>query len=272
MKQQAVDFKKHFAFARIAKINKKIFIPDFLNELLTLPVRFLVLFVVWSAVFRVLHYTRIHGFTLWMMILYYFIFAAIVHISGYYRQLPFTVWNEVTRGDLSKFICRPISYIKYHFFYGAGYTYYSAVICVPLIVTASLYFFTGTAFLPKVLLFMLSLSLGIIVTFYVYLLVGFVSFWTEAVFGYRDLILHIGSIFSGGIIPLSFMPGWLQHVSTYLPFRYMVYDPLCILLYKYSPAEAAGIIIKQAACIIVLGILANFIWKKGVKKYEAQGG
>lgn len=272
MKQQVDDVKKHFAFARIAKINKKIFIPNFMNELLALPVRFVILFVVWSAVFRVMNRTQINGFTLWKMISYYFIYAAIVHIAGYYRQLPYTVWNEVTSGDMSKFICRPISYIKYHFFYGIGYAYYSAIICVPLVVIASLSFFSGIDFLAKVLLFILSLSLGIIVTFYVHILVGFVSFWTEAIFGYRDLILHIGSIFSGGIIPLSFMPGRLQHVSDFLPFRYMVYDPICILIYKYSLLETAGIIIKQGVCILVLGIVARLLWRIGLKRYEAQGG
>ena len=37
MKQRVVDVKKHFVFVRVAKINKKIFIPNFINDLMALP-------------------------------------------------------------------------------------------------------------------------------------------------------------------------------------------------------------------------------------------
>lgn len=272
MKQQAVDIAKYFSFVRVAKINKKIFIPNFMNDLFVLPIKFLVLYIVWSAVFNIIGTDQINGFALWKMILYYFIYFTATQIAGYYRQLPYTVWNEITQGDLSKFVCRPISYIKYHFFYGLGYTYYSAIFCLPITIIASIYFFDGIAFLAKALLFGVCLTMGIFITFFVYIMIGLLSFWTKSVFGYRDMILHVGGIFAGGIIPLSFMPDLFQNISYFLPFRYMIYDPICILVYDYSFREVISVILRQGIYIVVLGVITQYMWKIGLKRYEAQGG
>ncbi|MCI5874337.1 MAG: ABC-2 family transporter protein [Clostridiales bacterium] len=272
MKQRVVDIKKHISFMKIAKINKKVFIPNYFNELVVLPIRFLILCIIWYAIYRVIETDEINGYSLWGMILYYFVYAAIMHITTYYRQLPYTVWNEITRGEMSKFICRPVSYIKYHFFYGLGYTYYSMLICIPLTIITSLYYYHGLDYVVHVLLFIISVLLGAAVTFYVHILIGFLTFWTESVFGYRDFILHLGAIFSGGIIPLTFLPVFLQKISLFLPFRYMIYEPICILFGNYSMVNICAVIVSQILCIIVLGIVTGIVWSLGIRRYEAQGG
>lgn len=266
------DFLKHYVFLRIAKINKKIFIPNFLNELLALPIRLVILIVVWSSVYKVLGSDEIRGLSLGQMISYYFIFEAISHMSVYYRRLPYTIWNEITNGEVSKFICRPISYITYQFFYGFGYTYYSSIICIPMILLASFIYLIELGNLNSIIFFVISMLLGIVITFYIYILIGFLTFWTESIFGYRDLILHIGGILSGSVIPLLFMPEWLQNISMLLPFRYMVYEPITLLINNFTYQDMLGVLTRQTIYIILLSLATQMIWNKGVKRYEAQGG
>jgi len=272
MKRLAADIKKHLIFIQVAKINKKVFLPNLLNDFLTLPIRFIILCVVWFAIFKALNVEVINSFSVWGMILYYFVFSVILQLTMYYRQLPYVVWSEITKGDMSRFICRPISYIRYHFFYGLGYTFYSSIICVPAIIIFSLFFLSGIDQLLYLLLSIVSIIGGIVVTFYIYINIGLLTFWTESIFGYRDLILHLGAIFAGSIIPLSFMPKTIQNITMFLPFRYTVFESVCILTRQYFLQEAIFAIVRQCAMIIFLSIFTKVIWKYGINMYEAQGG
>ncbi len=272
MSQLVVDIKRHFFFVRIAKINKKIFIPNFINDLLVLPIKFLLLCIVWFAIYNAMHVESLNGFSLWDIILYYFAFATIMYITMYYRQLPFTVWNEVTKGEISKFVCRPISYLKYHFFYGLGYTYYGAIFCLPIIIISLLCFFPGSAWVLNLIFFLVSIFGGIIITYNVYMLIGLLAFWTESIFGYRDLILHLGAIMAGSVIPLSFLPDKIQFISKIMPFRYMVYEPICILFNHYSLKGIMITIVYQIVYLGVISVVTKFVWRMGLRRYEAQGG
>ena len=272
MKQQVADFYKHFAFVRVAKINKKIFIPNFLNDLLSVPLRFIILLIIWTAIYAVSGRQTIGGYTLWSMIFYYVMYTTVLHITSYYRQLPYAIWDEITKGNMSKYICRPISYIQYHFFYGLGYAYYSSIFCVPIIIVLSLYFFDGSYFWKNCALFIVSLVLGIAITYFVYLLIGLLTFWTESIFGFRDMILHIGAIFSGSVLPMSFFPSIAQTISLFLPFRYMIYDPISILIYQLPTRDILFIMLRQLICLAVLVLVARLVWALGIKRYEAQGG
>lgn len=160
----------------------------------------------------------------------------------------------------------------YHFFYGLGYTYYSAFFCIPAVLMISLFFYSGIGFMINCLLFLVSLFMGIIITFFIHLLIGFLTFWMESIFGYRDLILHIGTIFSGSILPMDFFPEIFQTISFYLPFRYMIYDPISIILYQLQINQIIMILVRQLLCIICLYVITKDLWLIGIKKYEAQGG
>lgn len=266
------NMKKHLVFTQIARINKKVFIPNFLHEILSLPVRFAVLCFIWFTIFKTIQSDTINGFSLWEMIMYYFVYSIITHITIYYRALPYTIWREITEGDLSKFICRPISYIKYHFFYGLGYTYYSSIICIPVTLLIALLFLHSINSVVSVLLFLISVTNGVIITFFLYANIGFLTFWTESIFGYRDLFIHLATIISGGIIPLSFMPQFFQKASAFLPFRYAIYEPIQILFANYSTKDSLFAISMQIVMILVLNCVTNLVWKLGLKKYEAQEG
>ena len=264
--------KKHLMFTQIAKINKKVFIPNFFHDLISLPVRFVILCFIWITIFKVLQSDAINGFSLWEMIMYYFVYSIITHITMYYRALPHTIWSEITEGNLSKFICRPISYIKYHFFYGLGYTYYSSIICIPLVLLISLIFSHSMNSIISISLFLISVINGVVITFFLYANIGFLTFWTESIFGYRDLLVHVAAIISGGVIPLSFMPQVVQRISTFLPFRYTIYEPIQILFAHYSVKDSVFAIFIQIIMIFLLSCITNMVWKLGLKKYEAQGG
>lgn len=71
---------------------------------------------------------------------------------------------------------------------------------------------------------------------------------------------------------MDFFPEIFQTISFYLPFRYMIYDPISIILYQLQINQIIMILVRQLLCIICLYVITKDLWIIGIKKYEAQGG
>lgn len=106
--------------------------------------------------------------------------------------------------------------------------------------------------------------------FTIQFLLGIFGFWLEETWVLRVLLVTIGNFLSGAIIPLDLYPSWLQGALTYLPFPYLTYVPVKIMMGQYegSIAFALGII---AVWTAIAAILARWVWSRGVKLYTAAG-
>ncbi len=271
MNLQIFKLDKHFSFIKVGKLRRKAHLLNFFSSILYLPIRLSVLVIIWSSIYKILSIEKIGQYSLYEMIKYYFLFIIIEYISGSFRGLPYIVWREITTGDISKFICRPINYIKYKFYYGFGFVLNIFTLSVVLLYgiwlhTNKLYNFY------MFIIYLISIFFGIVILFYVYICIGFLSFFTESIFGYRDLILHISSFLGGSIIPISLMPKAIYYVTLIFPFRYMIYEPVNLFLLSVSFKNSVKILLIQILYIILLSIFTTFIYKLGIKKYESNGG
>jgi len=67
------------------------------------------------------------------------------------------------------------------------------------------------------------------------------------------------------MFPLDMLPDFWQKIILLTPFPYLLYVPLKVYLgQNYS-------LIPQLAWVMILAFLAQLIWKKGIKSYEAEG-
>ncbi len=57
-----------------------------------------------------------------------------------------------------------------------------------------------------------------------------------------------------------------------MPFQYVVYFPINILLNRVVPGEIFQGIAMQIIWSILLWFIAKYLWNKGVHKYVAVGG
>jgi len=101
------------------------------------------------------------------------------------------------------------------------------------------------------------------------LCITFINFWTEA---YPPLIGQASKLFGGSLVPLTFLPFVFQDIADFLPFKYKTYFPASVILGKVSPSDYLMGVCLQLAWIVVLGCIAEMMWKKGVKRYAAFGG
>ena len=103
-------------------------------------------------------------------------------------------------------------------------------------------------------------------------LVDVSAFWLGSERGLRYLFLGAGNLFSGLILPLSFLPEEMQKVSLALPFEYTLYLPVEVYLGRLSGVALASAMTIQLAWVVGLTILCRAILSAGVRKLVIHGG
>lgn len=120
-----------------------------------------------------------------------------------------------------------------------------------------------------ILLLFVSLILGGINFALVQGLIGISAFWITEVWPVDHLRVILLSLFGGLLVPLTLMPLIVRFFADFLPFKYMFYVPVSILLSKNpTPYFDAGI---QLLYIGILFGIYKLVWGLGIKKYEAVG-
>ena len=81
------------------------------------------------------------------------------------------------------------------------------------------------------------------------------------------------SLFSGELVPLSFLPVTVQMVNNWLPFKYFLSFPLLIVLQKINSNYEIGIgLLTQLFWVISFYLVYRLILSRGIKNYCAYGG
>ena len=79
-------------------------------------------------------------------------------------------------------------------------------------------------------------------------------------------------LLSGRLVPLKLMPGWVQTLASYLPFKYAFYYPIESLVGNLSTGALLRGLALQLLWI-VLGLVAfHFAWRAAIKRYSGVGG
>ena len=69
------------------------------------------------------------------------------------------------------------------------------------------------------ILFLLTLILGTILVIGIAMLIYVIMFYTTSSKGLFNVYAVIAEFFAGSVVPIPFMPGWLQNICYILPFR-----------------------------------------------------
>ena len=82
----------------------------------------------------------------------------------------------------------------------------------------------------------------------------------------------ISTFFSGSLIPLVMMPGWLQALAHAMPFAQAVYVPLSVLTGIVPLSQMPQVWLVQVAWIAGLWVAARLIFRVAIRKVTVQGG
>lgn len=214
----------------------------------------------------------IKGFTLNEMITYVLIGnLCSVAVRNF---LPGFVSRDINQGRLSMFLVKPISYVKYIFFNELGRAALAVLVSVLtqlVVITFFLHKITFNTDLAYLSLIACMIFFAFIIEWLMGFLVGTIAFWTDEVEGVQTTIDRVKRFFAGGYFPLSLLPTTLATLSIYLPFAYSFYVPAQLYLKKISLREGFIGLGTQLVWIGILCVILHFVWKRGLRKYEATG-
>lgn len=184
------------------------------------------------------------------------------------------IGDEINSGNLSNFLIRPINYFLYWFAKDVGdkalNIAFSLVELLILffILRPPLFLQTNAIYL---FLCLFSITLGVILYFFINFLIGLIGFWSPEVWAPRFIFMIILSFFAGGFFPLDILPKGIFFIFRITPFPYLLYFPLKVYLGQLAIFEIFIGLFMSGVWTFLMYRIVRFVWKKGLRVYSAEG-
>jgi len=213
----------------------------------------------------------INGYTMSQMT-WYVIITEILWMTLGGRKYCNKISNDVRSGNITYNINKPYSYIGYSLS-----THLGDMLIRGLIYTI-LGILTGILFIgnfPKLTIFsiLIIIIIGLLATIISTLLItsiGLISFFIEDAspfyWLYSKMILILGTIF-----PIEYFPGLIGKILHFSPVYVVSYGPAKLFV-DFSWNKAVSILIAQIIYLLISYGIGSFIYKKGVKRINVNGG
>lgn len=182
--------------------------------------------------------------------------------------------QNINEGDLSIFILKPWGYFTYWFFRDIGDKLMNIVFMIGEFIIL-FYFLKPPIYYQTDILVLfftfICLIVAIFLNFFISCLIGLIGFWSPDVWAPRFLFYVILSFFTGSYFPLDILPKTLQNTLSLLPFPYLMYFPIKIYLGHLNLMDIISGLIISLMWVLLIYFALSFVWKKGIKNYNAYG-
>lgn len=186
------------------------------------------------------------------------------------------VGNDISTGDLSNYLVKPINYFKYFFtrdiaskslniFFAIG-----EFLILFLILKPPFVFQTN---LISIIGFLIATVLAMFIYSLILFLLSSIPFWVPELGWSAQFLVAVVVVeaFSGSVFPINILPHVLQSIIMATPFPYLIYFPVEVYLGNVTGLALLGGIMVSGAWVGVLWFVLNIVWKKGLKVYQAFG-
>ncbi len=244
-----------------------------LNILLGFITFFMILFVfmnLWEYIYSD-STNLINGYSKVQMI-WYVIVTEIIWFSTRNATLSHQISNDIKSGSIAYGINKPYHYIAYIIAKHLGEIALKSL----MFLSAGLvigYCFLGS--FPDIRLYqlpaiLLSLILGMFVNTFLKMSISVLSFWIEDAtpfhWIYDKMIIVLGIMF-----PVEVFPLWAQPIIRFTPIFVVTYGPAKLII-DYNTGMARQVILSQLIYFVISFTILLFIYQRGVKKLNVNGG
>lgn len=264
--------RKLFAYFRVALIDAFIYRATGFIWMLNDVGPAVIALIFWSAAFT--SQSSFSGYTFPQMLLYY---LGIMFVNNIINTQPqFFLSEEIRSGDFSNYLLKPINLTLFKFASNSSWRIVRLIFFIPFLFLVANLFGLDLAALQftfsRLGLIILSLIMAFAINFFLKLTLGLTTVWFEEsgwlFFGFVILTTFL----SGELIPLDFFPSSLTLINNFLPFKYMLYFPLSILLNRLSGQELfVGLLLQLAWCLFAYS-LYRLVYRRACRIYSAYGG
>lgn len=262
---------KYFSIIRLTWTQSINYRFDFLFEIVCGLIPILAFIMLWSSIYQNNTNIALYDSSLMTAYIVYANFINLLLIP----DLFFDVTSEIQSGELTSYLVKPVHYIIFCFSKVLGKKSRNFILGFLTIAVLNIFFkdlrITNISFL-QILFVIISIIFAFIIYFLTFMILACCSFWFYDISSWYYTVTLVIQLFAGTVVPITLFPSTLKTIVSFLPFRYLVDFPAHILLDLMSTTDALKGIIIQFFWIIILCIIVNYIWYKGLNKYEANGG
>lgn len=186
------------------------------------------------------------------------------------------VSTDVSEGNLSNYLLKPISYFKYWFVRDiAGKSlnllFATSEFLILFLILRPEIFIQSNPF--YILFFVLSLIVAILIYFNIVFLISSVPFWAPELGWASQFLIAVVVVefLSGAVFPIDILPVGVSNFLMLTPFPYLIFFPLQVYLGKISVMGSLGYFLVSVLWVFILYFVMQKVWRSGLKVYQALG-
>jgi len=247
----------------IAYKNYTVYIHDIIGINVVYLLRLLVIIFFYKAIYAINPGAMINGYSLeqvtWALI---FVQAIVASKS----RIPDEVNIDIKTGKIAIYLLNPINYISYKFLESFSKIIYNLIISLSIwLILWFLILWSIPLSVWGILGWIVLLLGGVLISFFGYFMVGLLAFYTEDADSFRLLYSKIDLLLGGNILPIPFMPLFLQSIAFASPFVYAGYTAWLIFTH-FTLHTFFSYLGMQILWIVILIGLCHLIYIQARKK------
>lgn len=262
--------KKYYYIFKTNLIEQLGYFADILIGFISFIIMMVIFLYLWQYIYQDPD-TLIKGYTMTQMI-WYVIITEMTWYGTRNKTLTAEISDDIKSGKIAYNINKPYNYVFYIM------AKYISEIVLRFFIYVGLAIITGiiligplTTFQPLALPFIIiTFIFGIIINAIIRITISLASFWIEENkpfhWMYDKLILVVGTIF-----PIEMFPTYLQPIIKLTPIFVVMYGPAKLVV-DFSYGVFFQVITAQIIYIVISIILMTYLYNKGVKKLNVNGG
>lgn len=191
-----------------------------------------------------------------------------------FASRTYEIASEINRGRVSAYLLKPINFMAYTFSRDLAEKSINFISAVIEVFGLSLLFRVPIRWPhdPATwLLFGGAAAGATLLYFFISFMGGCWGFWTAESGGPRFLLDLSLEFTAGAFFPLDVLPPAIQEFLKLLPSPYLVFFPLHVFLEKLTSRQMIEGFMAQLFWILVMAAMAQLVWSRGIRVYEAEG-
>jgi ABC-2 type transport system permease protein len=261
-------FRKYCAIFKIQVINSLAYPAELLWRSLAIVLFLWIFAQLWRITYAAAGKEIIEGLTL-QDTLWYFMLAETIELSR--PRLARLISDSVKDGSIAYLLNKPYNFLLYHLSTSLGESFFRWILNA-LFGGVIVWLLVGPPPDPRGWPMALIAILGAMLLHFCFsALIGLAAFVVEEIAPFEWIYQKIIFILGGLLIPLDFLPQWLQSIAKSLPFSYMLYGPARLFVTP-DLGRFTALLAGQLTWLALFGGVLALVYARGARHLAINGG
>ena len=228
---------------------------------------------IWGAIFQAKG-GPINNFD-YAAVVYYFLLVLVLDSLITPGDDEWQVAADIRDGQMNAFLAKPMNYLVYRMALFVSNRLLYTLVTLPVVILVFVVFrhyLVWPSSWATWALATLSVLLAALLQFLISYSVALLAFWMLEISTVVFIIYSFEYFLSGHMFPLGFMPAHIQEIMKLLPFPYELYFPISIFMGQVRGAALWEGLLIQFSWVLISAFVANTMWQRGLRRYQAVGG